>query len=219
MQTKVDGPTVARIWKFLRDAHFIDASSHSLRFRLAALNSEGQSIVFWSMRLSILPSGRLQSHAEFLEAPLFGLDGLSERDSFSLSLYVLMLILTIAHIAFISGLCTTRHPPVAQEVYDSDCPIKFAKWFRVLSQLAAVGLVATVVIGGIVNSSAVRQVNQFSSRHSTDSSIPFTGCETANMYHDLLAPARMLLPAKEGSPVATKVFAVLLVVVQRDKRS
>ena len=80
VQASVDGPTEARMWQFLPDATFIDAKSESLSFNLAALNSEAQAIVFWSMKLTMLPSGRLQSYSVFLDVPLLWVDAMSLKD-------------------------------------------------------------------------------------------------------------------------------------------
>lgn len=198
MQAAVDGPTVARMWQFLRDAHFIDSSSQHLTFRLAVLNPRSQTVGFWIMHLAMLPSGRLQSVATVIDAPILWSEGVTLQDLLKFSTSGIIVLFTLAHTAFVSGLHPDRFLQLAlPETSDTDAELthRSSDWFRRICQLSCIGLVSTMIVGLHVNASVLRQVNNFSITNSTDSiSSQFL---PANIYHDVLAPARMLMPAKE----------------------
>ena len=81
VQVAVDFATVERMWRFMRDAHFVDTSTQALQFRVAVLNSEARDVAFWSMKISMLPSGRFGAHASIVSAPVVSFRSLlSGRD-------------------------------------------------------------------------------------------------------------------------------------------
>lgn len=202
----MDFPTVARMWRFLRDAHFLDANSEAIGFKVAALNTQARILSSWNMRLSILPSGRLQSHATVLNAPILFLGATSTQDMFEFSMYMLLLLLSLAHTIVATGLpqmpakSEGARTTTAALLEGSTADPRPSKWFRVLCQLSFCGLAITTLLGLYWNVATVRQVTPFSMNSSKgDASVEHL---TVNMYHNLLAPARMLLPAKTTESVS-----------------
>ena len=109
VQVAVDFATVERVWRFMRDAHFVDTNTQALQFQVAMLNSEARDVAFWSMRVTRLPSGRFQAHASVVSAPLVSFRSFwNLRDPLSTAIHALMFVLGLTHTAFVSGLLSSR---------------------------------------------------------------------------------------------------------------
>lgn len=211
VQAAVDRATVARVWQFMRDAHFVDTSSQTLKFQVAVLNSEAHTVAFWSMRISMLPSGRFRAHASIVSAPLLSSGSFwSPRDILSSATHMLVFFLTLAHTASVSGVMCFAHEAISSRQgapsTETDTGTatgtvsvdmsKTSHWFRSLCQLSFLGLCISLVCGSYLNGATVRQTRLYSMVHMQG--FPAAQFLPVNMYHDLLAPARILLPSKGG---------------------
>lgn len=192
VQTAVDRATIAHMWHFMRDAYCIDGKSQSLAFRLVALNTQSRTVALWSSRLVLLPSGRLQSYATILNAPLLWGDTVSWQDVLNFTTHALSLVLSFTHTAFVSELHRTQQP-----LKKIDAALRSSAWFRILCQADSVGLAFTLLGGLYFNHITTKQVNMYSMQSAKSSLSP--EFLPVTMYHNLLAPARMLLPAKQQS--------------------
>lgn len=201
MQVAVDWPTIANMWHFLRDAHFVDATSQALTFRLAVANRKSHTVVLWRMILRVLPSGRLQSQAAFMDAPLLWENLGTFENVGSLAMHAITFLLSMAHTALVSGFYVPQ-----PQLYDpshcaADNPAEASRWFRTLCQAAFIGLSITLACSLCWNVVVQDKVNKYSMDHTVEA--PSSAFLPAHMYHDLLSHARILLPAKQDVESAT----------------
>ena len=202
VQVAVDLATVERMWRFMRDAHFVDASTQALQFQVAVLNSEARDVAFWSMRVTMMPSGRFQAHASVGSAPVTSFRSFwNLRDFLSSATHVLMFMLGVAHTAFVSGLLSARPSaelPAQKHAGMPGAPAagEITAPFRSLCQVVFLGSIVSLLTTLFLNEAMLIQVKHFSLVQGPG--LPTAQFIPVNMYHDLLAPARMLLPAKNG---------------------
>ena len=201
MQAAVDFATVARVWQFMRDARFVDTSSRSLRFQVAVLNSQAHTAAFWDMRISMLESGRLEARASIVSAPTFSARTFwNPRDLVSVFTHTVMLLIALIHTLHVSGVWCCAH-----QVSGTAAPSgsgatangsSHSRWFRLLCQITCAGLCATLVSSLLSNVAVVRRTSSYALAQARD--VPPAEFLPVHMYHDLLAPARILLPARQG---------------------
>ena len=151
----------------------------------------------------MLPSGKISARAAILNVPLFGLhaaDGtLSGAGLYFSTLQIILFALSLWHTALVSevvGWWMAGSPRAPLAAPESSTSRSTSPWFRALCQLAFVGLTASTLIGISVNTSAWRLAAAFDLSDKVD---PDQVNLPANMYQDLWAPARILLPAKASS--------------------
>ena len=205
VQVAVDFATVERMWRFMRDAHFVDTSTQALQFRVAVLNSEARDVAFWSMKISMLPSGRFGAHASIVSAPVVSFRSLLSGRDLSTATHVLLFALGLAHTASVSGFLCSRQDVKLSAQQHADTPgahdiSRPSLWFRSLCQVVFLGGTVCLLTTFFLSKAMLHQVKHFSLVQSPGQ--PSQQFLPVNMYHDLLAPARMLLPAKNGGQEA-----------------
>lgn len=161
VQAAVDRATIAHMWHFMRDAHFIDGKTQSLIFKLV-VNLNSRTVALWSMRLAFLPSGQLQSYATVLSAPLLWRETVSVRDLLKFTTLVMPLLLSCAHAAFLSELHLTPGSHFGRPANEYDAALRSSRWFCRLCQVACVGLAASFAGSWYLNQVITQQVNNFS---------------------------------------------------------
>lgn len=203
MQSGVDKHTVARVWQFLRDAHYVDAHTTQLQLSAMVINHEAQTLAVWHLRISMLSAGRFRGRASVTTAPSH--DGPGRRRTFSTTARVAAYALALLHTLFVVGLLpsTSGEQPLSSPgsrgpAKDGDAPssTQHSVWFRLCCIAAFLGLTASLVLSLCLGSAARRLVQEF---ETSDESMPADEYLPVTMYHNLWAPARMLLPRRAAS--------------------
>ena len=105
LQAAVDAHTVARIWRFLIDAHFVTDNSKELTLKVPVLNRRVQIFSFWQLKISLSQSGRIVGRASITNAPMYSSSNAwSVKDALSVASDVLLLLLTLLHTLSVCGL-------------------------------------------------------------------------------------------------------------------
>lgn len=168
----MDAHTVARIWRFLLDAHFLTDRSREVRIKVPVLNRRAKIFSFWHLKISMSQTGRIIGRATITNAPMYSSsDSWSLFDVYSVAIDVVLVILTLLHTLSVSGLlapCSTfllrRLRPLRDERDTSatDMPVQSIKlpsrWFQLLCQFSCGALTMSIFYGMYLNSSALRYV-------------------------------------------------------------
>lgn len=172
LQAAVDAHTVARIWRFLIDAHFITDSSKELTLSVPVLNRSAQIFSFWKLKISMSQSGRITGRASITNAPMYSSGiGWSVFDVLSVASDVFLLLFTLLHTLFVSGLLAPsvdlfmRHLKPQNKDARSDAAAVLSTpeqsdlpscWFQLLCQFSCVALTVSVIVGMWLTSSTLR---------------------------------------------------------------
>lgn len=112
VQATADTHTVARMWRFLRDGHFLDSHSHQLTLQLAMHNSAAHITTFWNLLLCPLSSGSIEAHGALSPIPS-GLEWPPSRHDYgAVAIDILACAVAVLYTLFITGLlshCNVRH--------------------------------------------------------------------------------------------------------------
>jgi hypothetical protein len=172
VQAAVDAHTVARIWKFLSDAHYITYRSKDLHLRVPVINRSVRLFSFWHLRVSLSESGRIVGRATITNLPMFSLtDSWSLFDAYVVGCELALVLITLLHALAVSGLlapCVTYVRNLTQPqrktvnlmaaTVDGGRNQRFSRWFQLLSQLSFVALTIGVFSSMWLTSSATRCV-------------------------------------------------------------
>lgn len=208
MQAGVDKHTVARIWHFLRDGHFIDTSTRELDLRIAVVNHHAHTAAVWRLRISMLLAGRFRGQSTTYTAPMHvGPSREQEGQVYSRTMQLLLLALTLLHTLSVTGFLY-GHRRISPETDGLSSSTRKATkdgqhslWFRLLCLLGLAGLSISVLLDWYMGTASSRLVQEFDT---SNMQIPADEYLPVMMYNNLWSPARMLLPGKAAVHVSSE---------------
>lgn len=211
LQAAVDAHTVARIWRFLLDAHFITDRSRELHLRVPVLNRSAQIFSFWHLKISIGRSGRIVGRATINNTPAYSSTTTwSLFDIYNAASDFFLVFLTLLHTLFVSGLlapCVNFLLRRLKPQCDDGSATATAtheqltlpsRWFQLLCQISCVALTIGIIFSMWLNASSLRLADEFDT---SNMRLPSPEYLPANVYQDLWSPARILMPGKVAETI------------------
>lgn len=181
MQAGVDMHTVALVWNFLRDGHFIDTSTRELDLRTAFVNHHAHIATVWRLRISMLSAGRFRGRSTIYTAPMHVYPSRGkEGQVYSTTMQLLLLAITLLHTLCVTGFLHAHRPISPETVGIASSTRKAAKdgrhslWFRLLCLLGLAGLSISILLGWYMGKASSHLVQEFDT---TNMRIPANGYE------------------------------------------
>ena len=201
MQADAPAPVSYRVWQHLRDGFFLDDSTAQLKLRLALLNAESSTFVSWTLDLHRRAAGSFIAFASFHSLPQLPSLTLASRAS---RIATAMRHMHQRPAQVLLQLCVLMHSLHLATAALGLAPTPLEVPRSMLAATAAIGVACLLLSAAVAIDWAGAHAAAAAYTATPGAQAPTRTLLAA--YHDISAPARMLMPAKQGvAPLSVAV--------------